>query len=116
MLAVVRSPHAFASLLAASLLVAACAEPLPADRAAYAGTWTGPGTTLSISMDGNLVLDQTTGGNRTQIKGPVARFEGDDIVVGIAFVSSTIDVTSPPVEEQGVWTMSVSGVELTRTK
>ena len=32
------------------------AQPLPADRAAYAGDWDGPGTILSISQDGNLVL------------------------------------------------------------
>lgn len=71
---------------------------------------------LSISMDGNLVYDQTTGGSRTQIKGPIKEFEGDDIVVGFAFITSTVDVTSPPVEKDGVWTMSVEGVELKRTK
>jgi hypothetical protein len=105
----------FAALLvAATSLLAACAQPLPADRAAYAGDWNGPGTILSISQDGHLVLDQTTGGTKTSLKGPIKEFDGDDIVVGFAFVTSTIDVTAPPVEANGVWTMAVSGVELTR--
>lgn len=100
--------------IAVALLVGACAQPLPADRAAYAGDWTGPGTVLSITRGGDAVFDQTAGGSKTSIKGPIKTFEGDDIVVGFAFITSTIDVTAPPVEKNGVWTMSVSGVELTR--
>lgn len=102
------------SLVAATSLLSGCAQPLPADRAAYAGDWDGPGTILSISQDGHVVLDQTAGGSETSIKGPIKEFEGDDIVVGFAFVTSTIDVTAPPAERNGVWTMAVSGVELTR--
>jgi hypothetical protein len=104
------------AVLAATLFVGACAQPLPADRAAYAGEWSGPGTVLSITRDGDLVFDQTTGGSKVSIKGPIKTFEGDDIVVGFAFITSTVDVTAPPVENNGVWTMGVSGVELTRAK
>jgi hypothetical protein len=108
----VRSPRLL--LLAAISTIAACAQPLPADRAAYAGEWNGPGTVLSIAQDGNLAFDQTVGGSKTSIKGPIKEFEGDDIVVGFAFVTSTIDVTAAPVQKDGVWSMAVSGVELTR--
>ncbi len=108
------SPVRLAAVLAVATLIAACAQPLPADRAAYAGDWTGPGTVLSISQDGNVVFEQTSGGSKTSIKGPIKTFEGDDIVAGFAFITSTIDVTAAPVEKNGVWMMGVSGVELTR--
>jgi hypothetical protein len=102
----------FVVVAAASLT--ACAQPLPADRAAYAGEWSGPGTILSITLGGDLAFEQTTRGTTIEILGPIKAFDGDDIVVGFAFVTSTIDVTSPPAEHDGAWTMAVSGVALTK--
>jgi hypothetical protein len=43
------------------------------------------------------------------------RFEGDHFVVGIAFLSTTFEVSTPPHQEAGTWKMVVDGVELTRT-
>jgi hypothetical protein len=101
-------------VVVAATSLTACAQPLPADRAAYAGEWSGPGTILSITLGGDLAFEQKTRGTTIEILGPIKAFDGDDIVVGFAFVTSTIDVTSPPAEHDGAWTMAVSGVALTK--
>jgi hypothetical protein len=88
--------------------------PLPPDRAAYAGEWRGTGATLSISHDGSLYFEKVAGGSRKRIKGPIQGFDGDDISVGVLFIKSTIDVSKPPTETNGVWTMTVEGIEVTR--
>jgi len=49
------------------------------------------------------------------INAPLRRFEGDHYVVGIAFLSTTFEVSTPPHREAGTWKMVVDGVELTRT-
>jgi hypothetical protein len=106
------SAHLRFVVVAASL--AACAQPLPADRTAYAGEWSGPGTILSITLGGDLAFEQKTRGTTIEILGPIKEFDDDDIVVGFAFITSTIDVTSPPVARDGVWARAVSSVDLTK--
>jgi len=55
------------------------------------------------------------GANTTpSINAPLRRFEGDRFVVGIAFLSTTFEVSTPPHQEAGTWKMVVDGVELTR--
>ncbi|MET4203428.1 hypothetical protein [Bradyrhizobium sp. LA6.12] len=49
------------------------------------------------------------------INAPLRRFEGDHFVVGIAFLLTTFEVSTPPHQEAGTWKMVVDGVELTRT-
>jgi hypothetical protein len=108
----VRIPAAVASLVLVTPI--ACSTPLPADRAAYVGEWHGNGVTLSISADGSLFFEKVAGGSREQIKGPIQSFEGDDISVGVLFIKSTIDVSKPPTQANGLWTMTLEGVEVTR--
>jgi hypothetical protein len=62
------SAHLRFVVVAASL--AACAQPLPADRTAYAGEWSGPGTILSITLGGDLAFEQKTRGTTIEILGP----------------------------------------------
>jgi hypothetical protein len=110
----VRLAVAVAPLLLVTL--AACGKPLPADRAAYIGEWHGNGVTLSVSAEGSLFFEKVAGGSRDQIKGPIQGFDGDDISVGVLFIKSTIDVSKPPTETDGVWTMTVEGVEVTHAR
>jgi hypothetical protein len=109
-----RLAYVGATLLAATSLVG-CGTPLPPDRAAYAGEWRGTGVTLSISREGSLFFEKVAGGSRYKIKGPIQGFKGDNISVGVLFITSTIDVSQPPIETNGVWTMTVEGVEVTRS-
>jgi hypothetical protein len=104
-----------ACTIGASLALAACtAKPLPADKAEYAGRWRGPGVTLEITPEGHAHYDRAEGKGRVQIDGPIKGFDGDDFVVGVMVVTTSFDVTVPPTEANGVWTMTVDGVVLTR--
>lgn len=101
--------------LGAALLLGACSsKPLPPDRVEYAGHWRGPGTELVITLDGRATWQRTSGSGQVKIDGPIQGFDGDDFVVGVMVVKTTFDVTAPPAERDGRWTMTVDGVELTR--
>lgn len=50
----------------------------------------------------------------TSVNGPLKEFVGDDFVVGVLFMTTTFNVSSPPAEIDGVWKMTVDGVELIR--
>ena len=96
------------------LLLCACARPLPADRQRYAGHWRGEGMSLSIGADGRVVYKRSKGSSSTSIDAPLQRFEGDDFFVGIGPLDTRFEVSSPPREVDGVWRMTVDGVELVR--
>jgi hypothetical protein len=100
--------------LCALMLLAACANPVPAEKAAYVGQWTAPGMSLSITQDGSVDYRRVKGGVTTTINAPLKKFEGDNFVVGIGLWTTTFVVSSPPREEAGRWKMTVDGVEVTR--
>jgi hypothetical protein len=104
-----------ALLLAWAALLAGCAEPIPADRMAYAGDWRSREMRLLITPDGRCEYRrQRDGGGTTSIDAPIQRFEGDNFVVGVGLFSTTFVVSSPPRLVDGQWKMTVDGVELTR--
>ncbi len=106
-----------ASRIAAALLVAllvACAEPLPADKSTYVGDWRAQGMSLRITADGQVQYQRKTGSGSNSINAPIQRFEGNNFVVGVGPFSTTFAVSKPPHLDQGVWKMTVDGVELVR--
>jgi hypothetical protein len=103
-----------AALVSAIALPGCKGEPLPSDKASYAGTWRGGGMDLLITADGGCAYKRVSGGGTTEVSGPIKRFDGDDFVVGILFIETTFDVTVPPTETPDGWTMTVDGVALTR--
>ena len=92
----------------------------------YMGTWTTTGIVFSMSkgkgFDGKDVIavqykkDASAAGVDTTVEkaGRFKELDGNDVVVGVAFVNTTIEVEVPPHEEGGVWKMTVEGDELTR--
>lgn len=105
-------PAFFLMLLA---LLSGCARPLPQDRQQYVGHWRGPGVDLHIHADGRLAYKRTQGSSSTSIDAPIQKFEGDDFIVGVGPIGTRFDVSRAPHEVDGVWTMTVDGVELFRT-
>lgn len=95
-------------------LLAACAKPLPPQRAAYAGYWRAHDMTLLITVGGNVEYTRDEGGKRTSINGPLQKFDGDNFTVGIGPLKTTFVVSAPPQQEQGAWHMTVDGVDLKR--
>ena len=96
------------------ILLSGCADPLPEDRLDYVGEWSSKEMGLLILADGSVSYKRLEGGATTSVSGPLKRFEGDDFVVGVFFMTTTFDVTEPPHEIGGAWTMTVDGVRLTR--
>ena len=95
-------------------LLTACAQPLPADRADYAGDWRGNGVSLLITPEGQVVYHRQEGGSTVSIDAPLKAFDGDDFEVGIGPLVTRFDVGQPPKEADGEWTMEVDGRMLRR--
>ncbi|HMK78862.1 MAG TPA: hypothetical protein VK438_04400 [Xanthobacteraceae bacterium] len=104
----------FAIAGAALLTLAACGQAVPDDKAAYVGEWRASNMSLQITKDGSVHYKRVDGNSTKSIDAPLRRFEGDNFVVGIPFLSSTFQVSKPPHQEGGAWKMTVDGVELTR--
>jgi len=110
-----RAKHCAFLLLAAALaLLQGCDAPIPPDKTAYIGEWRGADMRLAISSDGYVDYARQKGSGKTSIQAPIARFEGDDLVVGIGWFTTTFKVSQPPYFFDGAWRMVVDGVALTR--
>lgn len=102
------------SILVLITILSACTEPLPQDKLSYVGKWQSKDMDLLILADGSVKYKRVKGRSTTSIDGPLKEFEGDDFVVGALFMTATFDVSVPPREIDGVWKMTVDGVELSR--
>lgn len=105
-----------ALIAAASLagLLASCTQPLPADRANYAGDWRGDGVSLLITPEGQVVYHRREDGSTVSIDAPLKGFDGDDFEVGVGPMVTRFDVGQPPKQADGEWTMEVDGRMLRR--
>ena len=116
-----RKPVSLVILVAALPMLSACGQAVPDDKAAYVGEWHAQAMDVELTKDGavhykrvrndSAMADTTT----TSINAPLRRFEGNNFIVGIPFLSTTFEVSTPPHQEAGTWKMVVDGVELTRT-
>ena len=94
-------------------LTAGCNSiPVPEEKRSYVGTWEGVGFHLTISEDGGIDYRRVKGNATTTITGPLKSFSGDDLVVGVLFITTTFEVQHPPYLDGDDWFMVVDGVEL----
>ena len=100
----------------ALLLLAACGQAVPQEKAAYVGEWRSKTMVLLLTQEGTVAYKRLKGGVTTSIDGPLRRFEGDNCVVGVPILSTTFEVSKPPHQEAGAWKMVVDGMELTRVQ
>ena len=98
------------------LFLSACSKPLPEEKLDYAGDWQSKEMRLLILPDGTVAYKRVQNGGTTSINAPLKEFIGNDFVVGVGFFKTTFKVTEPPHEVNGIWTMTVDGVQLTRNK
>lgn len=96
------------------LALSGCAKPLPEDKLHYVGEWQSNEMALLILADGTVAYKRLKGGGTTSVNGPLKEFQGDNFIVGFAFLTTTFKVTKAPHEIDGVWKMTVDGVSLTK--
>jgi hypothetical protein len=98
-------------------LLAGCGKPVPPEKAAYVGEWQSASMALVITQDGKVAYKRVKGSSTTSVNGPIQKFEGNNFVVGIPYLTTTFEVSKPPFQQQdGRWKMVVDGVELTRAR
>ncbi len=102
-------------LLSAAVLVG-CNNAIPDNKQTYIGDWRSDDMSLLIMEEGDIKYKRQKGKSSTSVKGPIRRFEGDDFIVGVPFVSTTFVVSQPPYKENGQWVMVVDGVKLVKVK
>lgn len=96
------------------LTISSCSKPIPADRLSYAGEWESKEMYLLILSDGTVSYKRLQNGGTTSINAPLKEFVGDDFIVGLAFFTTTFDVTEAPHKVDGNWVMVVDGIKLTK--
>lgn len=101
-----------------ALLLAACAKPLPVDKAAYAGQWQDDqqdvDVRLWITKEGSLKYTWSKPGLNKNLEAPIQEFQGNNFVAGIGPLKTTFTVSEPPHRVGDHWTMVVDGVRLNR--
>lgn len=103
-------------IVSLAALLAACSEPIPPEKLAYAGEWRGGNVHLVITLEGSVQYERRDGAANVSVSAPIQRFEGDNFVVGVGPFNTTFVVTKPPHLVDGQYRMVVDGVELTRTR
>ncbi len=104
----------FTLLMLASLLLVACGKPVPPEKSSYVGEWQSPTVSLLITQDGGVVYKRFQGDVSKSIDAPLKGFIGNDFEVGVGPITTTFVVSVAPHQEDGVWKMTVDGVEITK--
>ena len=100
----------FVLILAALLSV--CGKPVPPEKSAYVGEWKAPQMTILITQDGSVAYKRLKAGATTSINAPLKKFVGNNFVVGIGPMETTFEVSAIPHQQNGIWKMTIDGVEL----
>ncbi len=99
-----------------SLALAACGIEVPHDKTDYIGRWKHADMSLWITAQGHVEYQRVEGRGTTSISAPLRGFDGDDFEVGIGWMTTRFEVSTPPHRDYGSWKMVVDGVELTRVE
>lgn len=98
------------------LTISSCSKPIPSEKLEYVGEWESKEMYLLILADGTVSYRRLQNGGSTSINAPLKEFVGEDFIVGIAFLTTTFDVTEAPHQVDGKWVMVIDGVKLTKNE
>lgn len=90
------------------------ANVLATTRKKYTGEWTGTGTTLSFSADGEVAFKSRTGATSTTYSGKLKGFEKDNVEITAGPIPISLKVQKAPFKDGDVWKMTMENVDLTR--
>lgn len=100
------------------LLLSACGQSVPEDKALYVGHWESQTPTLfmqlQITQDGKVIYQRKEQNTSTSLDLPLQEFNGNHFKAGIGPASTVFTVSKPPYKEGKEWKMVVDGVELTK--
>ena len=108
---------ALGAVLAIALV--GCAKPLPAEKIAYAGTWTSADSRVNITItpEGRVEYSNEQPGKSSSVSAPIKSFDGDNFDAGIGPLSTEFKVTQPPKQDaQGNWFMIIDGHTLAKVQ
>jgi hypothetical protein len=87
---------------------------IPEDKKDYIGAWASEEVYLEITPNGQVDYKRESGGSTTSVNAPIQKFEGNSFIVGALGFETKFVVSKPPHEENGTWSMTVDGRELTK--
>jgi hypothetical protein len=94
---------------------AADKQAMAAYRKKFVGTWEGGGMRLRIGDDGKVDYERKKGAVDKSLSGAkIEEFRKGSFDVSLLGVSTTFKIDQEPMEKDGVWTMTIDGVQLTR--
>lgn len=107
----------WALCLVLSLALWGCAQPLPADKNQYAGTWISADSrvNLIITPEGRIEYSNQQPGKSTSVSSPIKSFSEQGFDAGIGPLTTTFKVTQAPTQDsQGNWFMIIDGYTLAK--
>ncbi|MBU2709541.1 hypothetical protein [Zooshikella harenae] len=104
----------FVILICLIFLLSGCGKPIPENKLDYVGQWQSEEMRLFIARDGTVAYKRWKNGVTTSVNGPITEFIEDDFEVGLLFLTTRFEVSTPPKQVDGIWQMVVDGVVLTK--
>jgi hypothetical protein len=105
---------AFVALLSLSTPACGTFEPTPPPNADLVGQWSQPNGFLNINASGQINYQENSSGTTT-INAPAKSWAADGFVVGAMGIETTFKIDEAPHQDaEGVWHMTVDGIDYTR--
>lgn len=111
-----RSLAVFAVLVLAMTLACGAMESTPPPNQDFVGSWVAVDGTafMQIGENGHINYKRNQDGTNTELNLPAKEWSDSSFTVGALGMSTVFSVESPPEEIDGVWHMTVDGLEYTR--
>ncbi|MBN1898501.1 MAG: hypothetical protein JW827_06960 [Spirochaetes bacterium] len=105
-------PRKFLFIICLTISLFHCGKPVPEDKMDYVGRWQGENMTLVITKDGGVEYERFVEGITKSLRGPLRGFKEDNFVAGVSVIKKEFIVQKPPYQKDGLWRMTVDGVDL----
>jgi hypothetical protein len=111
-----RLARSFATLLLCATLACGSFEPTPPPNPDFIGAWVSKdgSAKLAISSAGHVSYSRRDGSTTTNIDAPAQAWTDASFTVGAMGISTDFTIEKAPTQVDGVWTMTVDGIEYTR--
>jgi hypothetical protein len=111
-----RTSSLLAALLLSTTLACGSFDATPPPNRDFVGGWVSRDGTakLAISSEGHVSYARQEGATHTNIDAPAQEWTDSKFTVGALGISTDFTIERAPVQIDGVWHMTVDGIEYTR--